>query len=180
MTYITNFEVNFLFYLQEHVRTEWLTYIMKFFSFLGDAGILAIITCFVLLIIKKTRVTGITASLSLVINTIIVNIIIKPLAARPRPYDTFENLTILVRPLRDYSFPSGHSSASFAVAAVMLMLMPKKYGIPAVIVASLIAFSRLYVGVHYPTDVLTGILIGFITALIAKQICSKFFKPDFT
>ena len=76
----------------------------------------------------------------------------------------------------DFSFPSGHSGASFAVAVVMFMEMPKKYGVPALIVATLIAFSRLYVGVHYPFDVIAGVLTGTIYAVITVAIYRKFFK----
>lgn len=169
----TEFEVKFLFFLQDYVRTPVLTYILKFFTALGNAGMISILACLIMLAIKKSRQPGITASISLIINTLAVNVILKPLVARVRPYDAFQSLTILVNPESDYSFPSGHSAAVFSVAFVMFLCMPKKYGVPAMIISSVIAFSRLYVGVHYPSDVIAGILIGCASAVIAKYLCRK-------
>ena len=85
-------------------------------------------------------------------------------------------ICVLLGAQSDFSFPSGHSGASFAVAVVMFMEMPKKYGVPALIVATLIAFSRLYVGVHYPFDVIAGVLTGTIYAVITVAIYRKIFK----
>ena len=82
---------------------------------------------------------------------LITNVCLKNLVARPRPMSV-EGLVPLIGKPTDYSFPSGHTCASFACALVLYRILPKKYGVPAVILASLIAFSRLYVGVHYPTD----------------------------
>ena len=180
MDYISDFEVDFLFFLQDYVRMPILTEIMKFFSLIGDSGIIAIIACLVLLAIKKTRRIGITATMSLLINVLLVNVLIKPLVARVRPYEAFNNLSILVHRESDYSFPSGHSAICFSVAMVIFMLMPKKYGIPALIIAFLIAFSRLYVGVHYPSDVIVGIIIGTFAAILARLIAVKILKFDFS
>lgn len=180
MDAFTAFEVKFLFFLQEYIRTPILTYIMEFFTVLGNVGMISIVACIVLLVIKKHRPVGIAASVSLVLNLFVVNLLLKPLIGRIRPYNAFDNLTILIEPLADNSFPSGHSSASFAVASVMFMLLPKKYGVPAVIVASIIAFSRLYLGVHYPSDVAAGIIIGCLTGICAKLICEKLFKINYS
>lgn len=180
MDAFTTFEVKFLFFLQDYIRTPLLTYIMEFFTILGNVGMISIAACIVLLAIKKYRPIGITASVSLILNLFIVNLLLKPLIGRIRPYDAFESLTILINPPSDYSFPSGHSSASFAVAAVMFMLLPKKVGVPAVIVASIIAFSRLYLGVHYPSDVVAGIIIGCLTGICAKLICERLFKINYS
>ena len=169
----TEFEVRFLFFLQDYVRTPLLTYIFEFLTALENAGMLSILICLVMLAVKKTRRIGITASISLILSTLAVNVIIKPLAARTRPFDEFKSLSILVSPPADYSFPSGHSAAAFSVAFVIFLCMPKKYGIPAVITASLIAFSRLYIGVHYPSDVVIGTLIGCAAALLAKYLYKK-------
>ena len=107
---------------------------------------------------------------------LINNIILKNIIARTRPYEVVEGLNRIIGAQSDFSFPSGHSGASFAVAVVMFMEMPKKYGVPALIVATLIAFSRLYVGVHYPFDVIAGVLTGTIYDVIKVAIYRKFFK----
>ena len=96
------------------------------------------------------------------------NLLLKNLVARTRPYEVIDGLQLLVSRAVDLSFPSGHAASSFAAAVVMAKLLPKRYGIAALILAGLIAFSRLYVGIHYPTDVLfgavSGCLIGWLVA----------------
>ena len=101
------------------------------------------------------------------------NLVLKPLAARPRPCWIDEQVKLLVAAPKDYSFPSGHSAASFA-AAVSIFVMHKKEGAAALILACLIAFSRLYLFVHFPTDVLAGIAVGFICAFLAAKIQNGF------
>lgn len=113
---------------------------------------------------------GLTALIAMGIGALFVNVGLKNIVARTRPYEVIEGLRILVERQSDFSFPSGHSCASFASAFVYFRMAPKKWGIPALILAALIAFSRLYVGVHYPTDVIAGILIGILSALAAMAL----------
>ena len=110
------------------------------------------------------------ASLSLILDFVVVNVLLKNLVARARPYQALKGLLLLVEEATDYSFPSGHSGACFAVASVMFLCLPRKVGVPAIGMAALIAFSRLYVGIHYPTDVLGGILIGCLTGWTAWKV----------
>ena len=124
----------------------------------------------VLLFFKKTRKIGIMCAVSLILSVVINNVIIKNLVARTRPYEVVEGLKLLIAKQSDFSFPSGHTGASFAAAVVIFMKTPKKYGIPAMRMAALIAFSRLYVGVHYPTDVLAGLVTGTICALMSVKL----------
>ena len=84
-----------------------------------------------------------------------------------------EGLNKIIDMDNSYSFPSGHTTVSFAVAIVIFMLMSKKYGISAIILATTIAFSRLYVGVHYPTDVLYAAISSVIMAVITVNIFNK-------
>ena len=147
-----------LLWIQDNLRAGWLDPIMKFITYLANGGALWIGSC------------------SLAVTFLINNIILKNIIARTRPYEVVEGLNRIIGAQSDYSFPSGHSGASFAVAVVMFMEMPKKYGVPALIVATLIAFSRLYVGVHYPFDVIAGVLTGTIYAVITVAIYRKFFK----
>ncbi len=162
----------FLIWLQENVRSDFLTPIMKLITHLGDKGLFWILTAFVLLIFKKTRPLGIMAGMALVFSVLINNVMIKPNVGRIRPYEVVDGLKLLIEKQHDPSFPSGHSGASLAAAVVYLVKGPKKIGIPAIILALLIAFSRLYVGVHYPTDVIAGIITGTCCAIISIMIWS--------
>lgn len=101
--------------------------------------------------------------------------------ARSRPYDCIRGLIPLITPPTDYSFPSGHTAASFAVGVLLFRKLPKRYGIPALVLAALIGFSRLYLGVHYPSDVLAGALLGTgisyaaeVFWLAAEEIVKKY------
>lgn len=166
-------EERFLLFLQESVRNPILDRVMQFVTSLGDAGFLAIIVCIVLLCIRKYRKAGAAASLSLILDFIVVNLVLKNLVARTRPYDMLEELLLITKRPSDLSFPSGHAGACFAVASVLFLCLPRRFGIPAMVVAVLISFSRLYVGAHYPTDVLGGMVIGCITGWIAYWLLWK-------
>ena len=158
--YIANAEQNILLWLQNNMRNDILNHIMKLITSLGNGGIIWIIVALVLLIPKKTRKTGIMVISGLLLSFLVNNIILKNLVARTRPYDMITGLTSLVGIQSDYSFPSGHAASSFVAAVIMVKSLPKKYGIPALTLAFLISFSRLYVGVHYPSDVIAGALIS--------------------
>ena len=116
-------------------------------------------------------------AVSLLLSLVINNLMLKNIIARPRPYDMIEGLKTLVAAPTDFSFPSGHTASSFAAATVLFLTLPKKYGIPAIILAALMGFSRLYIGVHYPTDVLAGLISGVLIAIITvkafKKLCQK-------
>ena len=146
--------------------------LMIFISMLGTAGILWIVSGLILTCMKDTRKCGIMMLLSLAIQALIVNACIKPLVMRPRPYDLRPYIELVVRPMWDYSFPSGHTAAAFAVATA-IFLYDKRWGIPAYIFAVLMAFSRLYLYVHYPSDVLAGMLIGILSGVLAWVIVRK-------
>ena len=110
--------------------------------------------------------------MSLIVN----NFLLKNLVARIRPYDMMDTLIPLVNKPTDYSFPSGHSGCAFAVAGVYVRNLPKRAGIPLLILAILIALSRLYVGVHYPTDVLAGLIIGVALSYLAEWVVTSWEK----
>ena len=122
-----------LLWIQDNLRAGWLDPIMKFITYLANGGALWIGICVLLLILKKTRTTGIVCSCSLAVTFLINNIILKNIIARTRPYEVVEGLNRIIGAQSDFSFPSGHSGASFAVAVVMFMEMPKKYGVEKVI-----------------------------------------------
>ncbi len=167
-------EMQFLLWIQDHMRSDPLNHIFIFITnFFGQAGIFWIAAAVLLLLFKRTRPAGAACAIALVLQGVLINLVIKPIVARPRPYDACSLLIPLVARLRDYSFPSGHTGCAFSAALVMARMLPKKIGIPAIIIACLLAFSRMYVGVHYPTDVLAGALIGCGCAVIGMQITRK-------
>ena len=164
-----------LLWIQEHVRQDFLSPVVKFITHLGDAGWCWILLAVILLIVKKTRKIGLVTAVSLLSSYVVNNLILKNLVARVRPYEAVDGLQRIIEAQSDFSFPSGHSASSFAAAVVIFMLCPRKYGVPALVLAFLIALSRLYVGVHYPTDVLTGVISGTVIAVIVCTVYKKKF-----
>ncbi len=150
-------------------------------SLLGDAGILWILAALIMLCTPKYRKTGLCVGLALLMGVLVCNLALKPLLARPRPYayqlEHFEKtIPLLIAAPTDFSFPSGHTIASFE-AATVIFLRHKRLGLAALTLASLIAFSRLYLYVHYPTDVLASIVLGigiaFFSTHLVNQLCKK-------
>ncbi len=155
-----------------NLHTPLLDSVFVFITHLGDKGILWIILGLVLVFIPKYKKAGYCVLLALLINLIICNITLKPFFARIRPYEYVEGLKLLIEKPHDFSFPSGHSAASFAASAALFMNY-KKEGIPFLILAFLIAFSRLYLHVHFPSDVICGILLGIAAAFVSCNLISK-------
>lgn len=167
------FELQFLDYLQT-LHNPVLDKIMVAITTLGDGGILWILLAFVLLIIPKTRKVGFVLALALVLDLAFCNLILKNVVARTRPFEYREGLELLVKRPLDYSFPSGHTAASFTSVTGLFLSRQYKLAWPALVVAILIAFSRLYIYVHFPTDILGGIGVGLVAGfggwLLAKEI----------
>ena len=175
-----NFDLPILDWIAEHLHCGFLDKVMPLITLLGDAGIFWIAIAVVLLFFPKTRKMGLSAGAALLLGVVICNIIMKPAFARIRPYDYQlehfgKTIGLLVSTPHDFSFPSGHTIASFAAAGV-IALNNKKWGIPALILASLIAFSRLYLYVHYPTDVLVSVSLGLALAFVGNQLAHR--VPD--
>ena len=177
-TLAEGFDLPVLEWIAEHLRCDFLDFIMIPITTLGNAGMLWIAIALILLLIPKYRRVGLGMGIALLTGLLLCNIIMKPVIARIRPYDYqlehFEkSIALLIPAQHDFSFPSGHTLASFE-AATVLLLHNKKVGIAALIMACLIAFSRLYLYVHYPTDVLfsvaMGIGIGFWGRFLAQKI----------
>ncbi len=173
MSAILEWDASVLLWIQENMRTDLMTTIMKAITRLGDGGSLWIVLAIIFLAINKTRKVGVASALALIITFVTVNLGIKNMVARIRPYEVIEGLTNLVGKQSDFSFPSGHSAHAFAVGVVILIMMPKKIGVPIFTISILMAFSRLYVGVHYPTDVIAGVVLGTVIALLSVFITNK-------
>ena len=179
-TRISSFDRDILAAVNHLVRNTFLDAVMPYITKLGDAGIVWIALALILLIPKKTRRTGAAIGVSLLLGVIIGNGILKNLIARTRPYDianpVLSRSKLLVSPPTDYSFPSGHTLASFE-AATALYKDHTVYGFLAFVLALLIAFSRIYLQVHYPSDVLGGAILGFLLGLtgssIVRAVCDK-------
>lgn len=146
-------------YIYDNFRTAWLDIFMPMITTLGNAGAIWIVLTVFMLISKKYRKVGIALGCALILDLIICNIILKPLIARIRPYDINTAVQLLIPKPTDFSFPSGHTAASFTAVSA-LYFSRNKLWIPSLILALLIAFSRLYLYVHFPTDVLAGMLLG--------------------
>lgn len=157
----------------QELRVEWLNPIMKSFSLIGNFGFIWILICLALIITAKYRKVGIAALISLALCFIVSNLIIKNLVARPRPYDEIINLSRIIAAQNDYSFPSGHTCSSFAVAHTLFLTRKDKYAWLYYILAGLIALSRIYVGVHYPSDILAGIAIGIIGSGLTVKLLRR-------
>lgn len=169
LQYILNADGRILLFIQEYLRIKWLNPAVVFITSLANGGILWILLAVLLLCFKKYRKTGTAMAVALLIGYVITNLLLKNLIMRPRPYDVIAALEPLVR-ASDWSFPSGHSTCSIAAGYVMYQKLPRYVGIPAIVLAVLICLSRLYVGVHYPTDVICGALIGLFAAMCSLRI----------
>lgn len=156
------FDINILLWIQNHLRLDEFTPFWQAVTFLGDSGWFWILSGIVLICFKQTRPVGVAALLSLFVGFLITNVFLKNAIARPRPFDVTSEIIPLIKKPGDYSFPSGHTCASFSAALVYYKMLPKQYGVLAVILASFVAFSRLYLGVHYPSDIIGGLLVAIV------------------
>ncbi len=154
--YILNF-------IQSHIRCDILDTFFSHITMLGNRGMIWIIICLCLMLKKEYRRAGICILLAMLIGNLLGEQVIKPIIARPRPF-VQQSFDLIIPAPSGYSFPSGHTASSFC-AALFLTLIHRRFAIPAYLLAASIAFSRLYLYVHFPTDVLAGIILGTICAL---------------
>lgn len=161
-------DLTVLNYIQEHMVNPFLDKAMPFITHLGSGGAVWICLSLFFMATKKYRRTGIIAAAALILSLIVCNLLIKPFTARIRPFilgNPPDNL--IINPPKDFSFPSGHTSASFAAAVSILLCGHSSLAYAALILAGLIGFSRLYLYVHYPSDVVFGALLGTLLAFSA-------------
>ena len=168
-------ELEFLNRIQQ-LHTPVLDKIMVFITNLGSAGIIWIILTVICLIIPKTRKAGWIMAASLIVDLILCNGILKNLVARTRPCDVNKSIQLLVKRPWDYSFPSGHTAASFASVTALYLAGEKKLWKPALVLGCVIAFSRMYLYVHYPTDILGGAIVGILSGVLGYEIIKLILK----
>lgn len=185
---ITNIDFTILDFINAYLTSPLGDKIMPVVTGLGDNGIIWIVITVFLLFFRKTRRLGAAAAIALVLEALLCNVIIKPLVMRPRPFDLNSGIELLISAPDDFSFPSGHTGASFAAFGALFFgrkkLAPtgkaRSFWIPALIMAILIAVSRLYLYVHYPTDVaagaVLGTLCGYAGVRVASYIAGKLLK----
>ena len=147
--------------------------IMRAYTSLGNGGAVFIVLAVLFLFFRKTRRAGTTALTALALGALVTNLTVKPLVARPRPWLVMKGFETLLRSGDPNSFPSGHTCAAFAFGvAAAVVLRPKWVKVMALIAAVLMGFSRLYVGVHFPSDVMAGAAIGACCGLLAPRLIS--------
>lgn len=201
MNSFTQLDGNLLIGIQRTLNADWLTPIMKAITFLGEGGYCWIAACILLLIFRRTRRLGIICTLSLAFTFICCNLVVKPLVDRTRPFEMFAAVTALLPHPGDASFPSGHSANAMGPAWAMLLAsrpvrigsrksydetpclgwkgdgadprVVHKVGIIVVVLAVLIGLSRLYLGMHYPSDVVCGLLLGILCSSIVHTVIIK-------
>lgn len=186
MEALIQFESNILLWIQEYIRSDFLDPIVKFITHSGDHGYLWIALLIILFCIPKTRKAALIGAVTLILTFVVTNLCLKPLIGRTRPYEVIEGLTRIIGKQSDRSFPSGHTANSMAVG-VSLWLVSRKYellgdrklyfpksaGWVVLIWSVLVGLSRLYVGVHYPTDVLGGAIVAIINTMIIFGVYKK-------
>lgn len=168
---------NFDFLLLDKIallKCDAFDWFFSHFTHLGDGGIIWIAIALLCLCFKKTRKTGFRIALALILGALIANVTLKPLVARLRPFQ-IRNVDILIPHPSDFSFPSGHTVSSFA-ASFAIFRSNKKRGTMALIFATLIAFSRLYLYVHFPSDVFSGVVIGLVCGYVSDKIINKIYS----
>ena len=165
-------EFAFLYFLQD-LHSPLLDSIMLFFTKMGNIGMPWLGLAVVFLCFKKTRKWGIAILGSMLLKELIGNLILKNLVARSRPCWIDTTVPLLVSSPSSYSFPSGHTFDAI-VASVSIFLYNKKIGIAAIIVGLIISFSRMYLFVHFPTDVLASMILGVLVAVFVHSIIEKF------
>lgn len=175
--FIEKIDFAILDYLRLNFTSPFMDRVMVFFTTLGNAGALWIIISIAMLFTRKYRKTGIMMALGLILCLITGNIILKPSVARLRPFQVKTGIELLIKAPHDFSFPSGHTFSSF-VSAAIIFLNHKKIGVWAIGVAFLIAFSRLYLYVHFPSDVFVGAALGILFAFLSKRIVNYFVKTE--
>lgn len=178
---VAAWDADILLFIQEHLRTALGSVLLPLWSNLGNAGLIWIVAALLLLCFPRTRRAGALALSGMLLSLLFVNGIIKHLVARERPWLVVEGLVTLLRSSDPNSFPPGHTSAAFAFSTAMCRYLDAGVAkVLSVAAAALMGWSRLYVGVHFPSDVLAGAVIGVLCGLLASWLYKRFFQKRFS
>ena len=169
---IYSIDFSILEFIHGHLSCGFMDVLMKIFTYAGNGGAIWIVLTLILLFTKKYRRLGVAMAIGLVSCLVIGNLLMKNLIARDRPFIIRPEILLAISPPSGYSFPSGHSFSSFVSAAILAGYSRKAAAI-AIPTAMLIAFSRLYFSVHFPTDVLCGTILGIVIGLAVYRIVMK-------
>lgn len=156
-------DVSILEMIQQHWHSGAMDQYMILVTTLGNKGGIWIAVSLVMLFSKRHRKTGVLMAAALVLSALLGEGVLKHWIGRPRPFVSYPEFSSAIVPVSGYSFPSGHTASSFAAAGV-LVFRKEAYRIWAVILGILIAFSRVYLFVHYPSDIAGGIILGALCA----------------
>ena len=173
--FILSFDFWILDFIRAHISCAFLDAVMPVITNLNNHGEIWILIGLILLFTKKYKKYGVYLLIGLLVGLFLGNGVLKNLIARPRPCHIRPEVSLVIPPPGSYSFPSGHTLSSFT-AAFILLHADKRFGIGGIILAALIAFSRMYLYVHFPTDILGAILCSFIIATIVFKVGEKLTK----
>ena len=169
---VAQIDYNILEYIRQHISGPVMDRIMTIITHLGDYGLLWICLAFILMAVPRTRKSGFAVVAAMIAGLVICNLLMKNIIARPRPFEAYGLPIIIDRPM-GYSFPSGHSSNSF-IAATVIAMKYRKYAAAVYTTAALIALSRIYLCVHYPSDVIAGAVIGMGIGYVTVKLFEKY------
>ena len=173
MSGINGFDGAIMAWVQTHCHNAFTDGLFPVLTYLGEAGAVWIVLALIFLCQKGTRYAGILTLCAMAAGFLLGEVLLKNAVCRERPFALFPDYTVLlISPPSGFSFPSGHTCASFA-AATVLSCQFKKRGIPALLLAGLIGFSRIFLFVHYPTDVLAGAILGAACGLLTCWAAEK-------
>lgn len=173
MDTILALDSSILLFIQDNLRCSILNFIMKIFSAMGDGVVILAIMAVIFLLFPKCRRASFYAVCAIAFCFVINNLILKNWVARIRPYEVVDGLELIIAIADDWSFPSGHACAAFAAAFMFTKCKGGWWGL-TYIPAALIALSRIYVGIHYPTDIIAGAAIGTLGALLVYIVFNHF------
>lgn len=176
LQFIDKMDHDIIMWVYNNLHNPILDAVFPVITKLGDAGVVWILITFIFLFNKKYRYVGMTSGIALLLSLLIVNIGLKPLFSRLRPYYDLAQIKLLINKPLGYSFPSGHSSSSFAGAiAILLVYNNRKITYSLLGLAVLIALSRVYLSVHFPSDVIIGSAVGVMCGFVAYKVVDKYY-----
>ena len=168
-----SFELTILNWIQANLRNPFLDLLMPAITALGNSGLIWILLAGILIFMPKYRTVGVAVMTGLVLEVVCCNLVLKPLVARIRPCDVNTAVQLLIARPDDFSFPSGHTAASFASVAALKTANSRLWK-PALALAVVIALSRLYLYAHWPTDILGGAAVGILAGWLGTKLAQSF------